>query len=149
LPLSEAVELVTFALEHGRQGDLFVRKAAAATIGNLAQAALNLFGAHCGTEVVGIRAGEKMHEVLVTAEEFARAEEFDEYYRIACEQGGNYDAYFTRGVHDSAFARDGYTSENARRLSVSEVETLLLKLPEIRAALAARPPSSKIARRAA
>jgi len=149
LPLSEAVELVTFALEHGRQGDLFVRKAAAATIGDLAQGTLNLFGADNDIQIVGIRAGEKMHEVLVTAEEFARAEEFDDYYRVSCQHGRNYDEFFTKGMHDSAFAREGYTSENARRLTVPEVEALLLRLPEIRAALEARGQQAKTTRRAA
>jgi UDP-N-acetylglucosamine 4,6-dehydratase len=131
LPLSEAVQLVTFAMQHGRQGDLFVRKAAAATVRDLAQALLNLFGAQNELRIVGVRAGEKMHEVLVTAEEFARVEEFDEYYRIPCRPGHNYDEFFTCGVHPSEFARDGYTSENAPRLSVSVIEELLLHLPEI------------------
>jgi UDP-glucose 4-epimerase len=138
LPLAEAVELVTFAIEHAGQGDMFVRKAAAATVGDLAQAMLNVFEAKNSVAVVGIRAGEKMHEVLVTAEEFARAEEFEEYYRIPCEHGRNYDQFFTLGAHSSAYAKDGYTSENARRLSVPEIEQLLLSLPDIRDALAAR-----------
>jgi UDP-N-acetylglucosamine 4,6-dehydratase/5-epimerase len=136
LPLSEAVELVTFAMEHGQPGDLFVRKASAATVGDLARATLNVFEANNAVETVGIRAGEKMHEVLVAAEEFARAEEFDDYYRIACHRGQNYDEFFTRGIQASAFAKDGYTSENARRLTVPDIEQLLLRLPEIRAALA-------------
>ena len=135
LPLSEAVELVTFAIEHGKQGDLFVRKAAAASVRDLAQALLNLFKARNPMQQVGIRAGEKMHEVLVTAEEFARAEEFDDYYRVFCEHGRDYDQFFSRGVRSSAFARDGYTSENAQRLSVEEVEALLLRLPEIQVEL--------------
>ena len=151
LPLSEAVELVTFALEHGQQGDLFVRKAAAATVGDLAQALLNLFEVCNPFEQVGIRAGEKMHEVLVTAEEFVRAEEFDNYYRIFCPHGHDYDQFFSRGIQSSAFARDGYTSENARRLTVQEVEQLLWRLPEIQEELTgwfshARP---KLARQAA
>jgi UDP-N-acetylglucosamine 4,6-dehydratase len=137
LPLAEAVELVTFALEHGRQGDMFVRKAPAATVRDLAQAMLNLFGATNELQIVGIRAGEKMHEVLVTAEEFARAQEFDDYYRIACQHGHNYDQFFTRGIQQSAFARDGYTSENAPRLTVPVIEELLLHLPEIQLELAA------------
>ncbi|MCI0492794.1 MAG: polysaccharide biosynthesis protein [Planctomycetes bacterium] len=139
LPLAEAVELVTFAMEHGAQGDMFVRKAATATVGDLAQALLNLFESHNPIQSVGIRAGEKMHEVLVTAEEFARAEEFDDYYRIFCQHGRDYDQFFTRGIRSSPFAREGYTSENARRLSLPEIEQLLLQLPEIRAELAAWP----------
>jgi UDP-glucose 4-epimerase len=149
LPLAEAVELVTFAIEHGNQGDLFVRKATAATVGDLAQATLNMFEVDNPIEVVGIRAGEKMHEVLVSAEEFARAEEFEEYYRIGCFRGRNYDEFFTRGIHAAAFVKDGYTSENAPRLSIPEIEQLLWRLPEIRSMLAARAPSSIVEGRAA
>jgi UDP-glucose 4-epimerase len=149
LPLAEAVELVTFAMQHAGQGDMFVRKAAAATVGELAQAMLNVFESKSGIEVVGIRAGEKMHEVLVTAEEFARAEEFDDYFRIPCQHGRNYDQFFTRGTHSSAFAKEGYTSENARRLAVTEIEQLLLGLPEIRDALEASAAQSRSRRRAA
>jgi UDP-glucose 4-epimerase len=149
LPLAEAVELVTFAMQHGDQGDFFVRKAAAATVGDLARAMLNLFHAENRLEIVGIRAGEKMHEVLITAEEFARAQEFDDYYRVGCNHGRNYDQFFTRGIHNAAFARDGYTSENARRLSLPEIEALLLRLPEIRQELAGRPVGKGVQWRAA
>jgi UDP-N-acetylglucosamine 4,6-dehydratase/5-epimerase len=149
LPLAEAVELVTFAMQHASQGDMFVRKAAAAAVGDLAQAMLNVFDVKNSIDVVGIRAGEKMHEVLVTAEEFVRAEEFTDYYRIPCQHGRNYDQFFTRGTHPSAFAKDGYTSENARRLTVPEIEQLLLSLPEIRDALEARTLQSHPWRRAA
>jgi UDP-glucose 4-epimerase len=138
LPLAEAVDLVIFAMRHGHQGDIFVRKAAAATVGDLARAVLNVFSVRQEVEVVGIRAGEKMHEVLITAEEFARAEEFADYYRVACNHGRDYDAFFTRGDQSAEFARSGYTSENAPRLSIPEIEQLLLRLPEIRAALDAR-----------
>jgi FlaA1/EpsC-like NDP-sugar epimerase len=149
LPLSEAVDLVTFAMQHGRQGDMFVRKAAAATVRDLAQALLNVFGAKNELQVVGIRAGEKMHEVLITAEEFVRAEEFEDYYRIASRHGHNYDEFFTRGMYQSAFARDGYTSENAPRLTVPVIEELLLHLPEIQRELAAVSPARSVPWRAA
>jgi UDP-glucose 4-epimerase len=149
LPLADAVDLVTFAIEHGRKGDLFVRKAPAATVRDLAQALLNLFGADNELQVVGIRAGEKMHEVVITAEEFARAEEFDDHYRIACPHGQNYDAFFTRGIHPSTFAREGYTSENAPRLTVPVIEELLVSLPEIQRELAAWPRERSVRWRAA
>ncbi|MEN0110517.1 MAG: polysaccharide biosynthesis protein [Planctomycetota bacterium] len=135
LPLSEAVRLVTFAMAHARQGDLFVRKAVAATVEDLAKALLSLFHATNPIKVVGVRAGEKMHEVLVTAEEMRRSEEFDEYYRVPCEGGRDYDRYFTHGDLAPEFAVDGYTSANARRLSVEETKDLLLELPEVRAEL--------------
>jgi UDP-N-acetylglucosamine 4,6-dehydratase len=140
---------VTFAMQHGRQGDMFVRKAAAATVRDLAQALLNVFGAKNELQVLGIRAGEKMHEVLITAEEFVRAEEFEDYYRIASRHGHNYDEFFTRGMYQSAFARDGYTSENAPRLTVPVIEELLLHLPEIQRELAAVSPARSVPWRAA
>jgi UDP-glucose 4-epimerase len=149
LPLAEAVDLVVFAMQHGNQGDIFVRKSAAATIGDLAQAVMNVFSAKHEIEIVGIRAGEKMHEVLITAEEFARAEDFDDYYRIACSHGRDYDAFFTRGDRLAEFARSGYTSENAPRLSIAEIEQLLLCVPEVRAAAEACAQESPRWRRAA
>lgn len=135
LPLSEAVKLVTFAMEHGRQGDLFVRKAVTATVEDLAKALLGLFNAPNPIDIVGIRAGEKLHEVLVTAEEITRSEEFDNYYRVPCEGGRDYNRYFSEGNIAPQFAQDGYTSENARQLSVKEVQDLLLQLPEVHAQL--------------
>lgn len=135
LPLAQAVRLVTFAMEHGRQGDLFVRKATASTVQELAEALLGLFEANNPIKVVGVRDGEKMHEVLVTAAEMARAEEFDDYYRVPCEGGRDYDRYFTKGDLAPRFASDGYTSENAYRLSIPEIQELLLQLPEVRAEL--------------
>lgn len=133
LPLAEAVELVVFAWQHGGQGDLFVQKSSAATVEDLARALLNLFEANNPIQTVGVRAGEKMHEVLVTAEEFARAEEFERYYRVRCHGGQNYDEYFTRGIQLTPYAEEGYTSQNAPRLRVPEIEQLLSRLPEIRA----------------
>lgn len=135
LPLSEAVKLVTFAMEFGQQGDILVRKATASTVQDLAQALKNLFKADNPIEVVGVRAGEKMHEVLLTPEELCRSQEFDEYYRVPCRAGGNYDDYFSRGDLSASHIRDGYTSENARRLTVQEIESLLLELPEVRCEL--------------
>ncbi|QDU87399.1 UDP-glucose 4-epimerase [Pirellulimonas nuda] len=135
LPLADAVTLVTFAMEHGEQGDLLVRKAPAATVQDLAEALLRLFEADNPIDVVGVRAGEKLHEVLVTAEELTRAQEFDDYYRVACDGDRDYDKFFVRGERSAAFARDGYTSENARRLSVDETAALLMELPEVRAEL--------------
>lgn len=135
LPLAEAVRLVTFAMQHGRQGDLFVRKATSATVQVLADALLGLFGADNPIDVVGVRAGEKLHEMLVTPEELVRAEEFDEYYRVPCEGGQDYDRYFTQGDTKSRFVTEGYTSANAYQLSVEETQELLLQLPEVRTEL--------------
>ncbi|MEM8863950.1 MAG: polysaccharide biosynthesis protein [Planctomycetota bacterium] len=132
LPLSEAVRLVTYAMEHGKQGDIFVRKATATSVETLAQAMLNLFGVSNPIEIVGVRAGEKMHEILVTAEELTRAEDQGEYYRVHSQRDCDYDDYFVRGLVSEEMAREGYTSENAPQLSVRQTEHLLLQLPEIR-----------------
>jgi UDP-glucose 4-epimerase len=123
-------------MENGRQGDLFVRKATSATVQVLAEALLSLFDASNPIEIVGVRAGEKLHEMLVTPEELTRAEEFEDYYRVPCEGGQDYDRYFTQGDRKSRFATEGYTSENAYRLSVEETRELLLALPEVQSELA-------------
>ena len=134
MPLGDAINLVLHALRNGRNGDLFIRKAPACEIGDLAQACLNLFGASNPVEIIGIRAGEKMHETLATAEEVARADDQGEYWRIPCDTGQSFDKYFVRG-----FAEIGNTlpfdSKNASRLSVNEVRNLLLSLLEIYAIL--------------
>jgi UDP-glucose 4-epimerase len=131
LPLADAVELVAFALEHGEPGDFFVRKAPAATVRDLAKGTLNLFGASNPIQSIGIREGEKMHEMLVTSEELVRSEDFPEYFRISCNQRRDYNDFFSRGVISARIAQEGYTSENAPQLSVQDVEQLLLRLPEV------------------
>lgn len=139
LPLAEAVKLVTFAMEHGQQGDLFVRKAPTATVEDLCTAVLNLFDVEHEVRMIGTREGEKLHEVLVTAEEIARAEEFDEYYRIPCHLRRDYVRYYSEGDVAQKYTEEGYTSENAQRLTVRQVEQLLLTLPEMQEELAAFP----------
>jgi UDP-glucose 4-epimerase len=132
LPLAEAVRLVTFAMEHGRPGDIFVRKARAATVETLAKAMLRLFKSPVSVEEIGTRAGEKVHEVLVSAEEMSRAEDCGEYYRVGTDCGRDWSRYFSQGDLTAQMLREGYTSENAPQLSVSQVESLLMELPEIR-----------------
>jgi UDP-glucose 4-epimerase len=149
LPLSEAVRLVTFALQEGQQGDLFVRKAVTATIADLAQAVMNLFEAPNEVKIVGVRAGEKKHEVLVTAEELSRGEEFEEYYRVSSTRDRDYNSFFTKGIEPCRFTEEGYTSANARRLSVREIEQLLLSLPSVTKELENWKPSELKIRRAA
>ena len=146
LPLYEAVELVAFALANGTPGDFFVKKAVGATVGDLAQAMKNLFRVDSDIKVIGVREGEKMHEVLLTGEELTRSEDFEDYYRIHASRERDYDAFFSEGQLDARFREEGYTSENAPRLSVAEIETLLMKLPEIRAELGeAETPAIRIA----
>jgi UDP-glucose 4-epimerase len=134
LPLKEAVELVLFALMNGESGEVFVRKSPASTVGDLAEACQNVFGVKGKVKTIGIREGEKLHETLLTREELMNSEEFDDYYRMRGERGFDYDDFFTRG-HGEQFPSEGYTSENTVRLSVKEIEALLMSTPEIKAEL--------------
>jgi UDP-glucose 4-epimerase len=136
LPLREAVGLVEFAFEHGRQGDVFVKKAPACTIGDLAEALCDIFKVDGDRKIIGIRHGEKIYETLATAEEIRRAQDMGDYYRIPMDTRDlNYAVYYTAGERIDTSIED-YHSHNTRRLSVSEVKELLLTLPEIRGALA-------------
>lgn len=137
MSLDEAVELVVFAFEHAHTGDIMVQKAPACTIGTLAQAVRELFGAKDDVRLIGIRHGEKLYETLLTNEECARAEDLGGFYRIPADQRDlNYEKYFTTGNT----ARSGlqeFNSQNTRILNVEEVKTALLKLRCIREELAA------------
>ncbi|NQU17142.1 MAG: polysaccharide biosynthesis protein [Candidatus Saganbacteria bacterium] len=135
MPLSIAVELVLFALKTGASGDVFVRKASSCTVGDLAQACINIFKADNKVVDVGIRDGEKMHETLVTQEELFVSQEFDDYYKICGDGKIDYDDFFTKG-HAGRIPQEGYNSKNASRLSIKEIEALLLSLPEINKELA-------------
>ena len=134
LPLPVAVELVLFALENGKSGEMLVRKSPAATVGDLAQACLNIFGAKNEIKTVGIREGEKLHETLLTMEELMNSEEFDQYFRVRGEKGIDYDDFFTKG-HGDKFPEDGYNSANTEQLDVKDIEKLLLSIEEIKAEL--------------
>lgn len=128
MTLSDAVDLVLYAFAHGEQGDLFVQKAPAATIETLAQAVLELKGSDLGVTTIGTRHGEKLFEVLVTAEEMLRAEDLPGFFRIPADNRNlNYDNYFSKGNPELGKI-DQYTSHNTRRLSVEEMKQLLLKL---------------------
>lgn len=128
MTLSDALDLVLYAFEHGEQGDLFVQKAPAATIETLAQAVLELKHSNLGTTIIGTRHGEKLFEVLVTAEEMMRAEELPGFFRIPADNRDlNYDNYFSKG--NPEFGKiEQYTSHNTHRLNVEEMKQLLLKL---------------------
>ena len=128
MTLSDAVDLVLYAFEHGEQADLFVQKAPAATIETLAQAVLELKHSNLGTTIIGTRHGEKLFEVLVTAEEMMRAEELPGFFRIPADNRDlNYDNYFGKG--NPEFGKiEQYTSHNTHRLNVEEMKQLLLKL---------------------
>ena len=128
MTLEDAVDLVLYAFEHGEQGDLFVQKAPAATIETLAQAVLELKDADSGVTTIGTRHGEKLFEVLVTAEEMMRAEDLPGFFRIPADNRDlNYDNYFSKG--NPEFGKiEQYTSHNTHRLNVEEMKQLLLKL---------------------
>lgn len=128
MTLEDAVDLVLYAFKHGEQGDLFVQKASAATIETLAQAILELKHSDLSTTIIGTRHGEKLFEVLVTAEEMMRAEDLSGFFRIPADNRDlNYDNYFSKG--NPEFGKiEQYTSHNTHRLNVEEMKQLLLKL---------------------
>lgn len=128
MTLEDAVDLVLYAFKHGEQGDLFVQKAPAATIETLAQAILELKHSDLSTTIIGTRHGEKLFEVLVTAEEMMRAEDLPGFFRIPADNRDlNYDNYFSKG--NPEFGKiEQYTSHNTHRLNVEEMKQLLLKL---------------------
>ncbi|MBR3167136.1 MAG: polysaccharide biosynthesis protein [Erysipelotrichaceae bacterium] len=133
--LDEAVDLVKFAFEHGNPGDLFVQKADACTIGDLAKAVQQLFG-DTGTSIIGTRHGEKLYETLMTREESLRSEDMGEYYRIAADSRDlNYDKFVVKGeVH--TMAEESYTSHNTKRLNVEETVQKLLTTDYVKEELA-------------
>ena len=118
--LDEAVDLVQFAFEHAYPGDLFVQKADASTIGDLAKAVQLLFG-DTGTRIIGTRHGEKLYETLLTAEERLRAEDMGQYFRVPADNRDlNYDKYFIKGQVKTQ-SDEAYTSHNTVRLNVDGV----------------------------
>lgn len=134
LPLPEAITLVLYAIQYGKNGEILVKKSPASTIGDLAQAMINIYNHSKGIRAIGIREGEKMHETLVTREELMRSVENDTFYRIKNLEKINYDAFYVSGK-DTILPEEGYTSSNTRRLSVEESMELLLSLEEIQQSL--------------
>jgi UDP-glucose 4-epimerase len=132
MSLDEAVELVLFAFEHGNSGDLFVNKAPAGTIGDLAQALKELCNADTEIKIIGTRHGEKLYETLCTREEMMKAEDMGDFYRVAADNRDlNYAKYFSEGEEDIAKIED-YHSHNTEQLGVEGMKGLLCKLPLIR-----------------
>jgi UDP-N-acetylglucosamine 4,6-dehydratase len=132
MSLDEAVELVLFAFEHGNSGDLFVNKAPAGTIGDLAQALKELCNANTEIKIIGTRHGEKLYETLCTREEMVKAEDMGDFYRIPADNRDlNYAQYFSEGEQDVATIED-YHSHNTEQLGVKGMKTLLSQLPLIR-----------------
>lgn len=132
MSLEDAVELVLFAFEHGNQGDLFVNKAPAGTINDLAQALKELCNAENKIDIIGTRHGEKLYETLCTREEMAKAEDMGEFYRIPADNRSlNYNQYFTEGEKDISMIQD-YHSHNTHQLDVKAMKELLSSLPLIK-----------------
>jgi len=135
MPLSSAVDLVLYALEHAQDGDTFIKKAPAATVKDLGLALMNVFGIQQSVKTIGIRHGEKMYETLLSAEELARSDDRDDYFRITMDSRSlDYSKYFTDGDR-SISEFEEFNSKNTRRLSVVEIESLLLSLPEVQSEL--------------
>lgn len=128
MTLDDAVDLVLYAFEHGQNGDLFVQKAPAATIGILAQAIIELAGSNSKIKVIGTRHGEKLYETLVTREEMAKSEDMGNYFRIPADNRDlNYDKYFVEGQQKISSIED-YHSHNTNRLDIEGMKKLLQKL---------------------
>jgi UDP-glucose 4-epimerase len=135
MSLEDSVDLVLHAFEHGRQGDIFVQKAPASTVGDLALALKELFKADNPIRVIGTRHGEKLYESLLSREEMAKADDIDRYYRVPMDARDlNYNKYFVEG-ETKVSGLDDYTSHNTERLDVEQVKALLLRLDYIRKAL--------------
>jgi UDP-N-acetylglucosamine 4,6-dehydratase len=128
MTLEDAVDLVLYAFQHGKNGDLFVQKAPAATLDTLAKSLIDLFKSNVKVRVIGTRHGEKLYESLVTREEMAKAEDIENYYRIPCDERDlNYNKYFIEG-EEKVSNYDDYHSHNTKQLDVNEMTQMLLKL---------------------
>ena len=128
MSLEDSVDLVLYAFQHGKQGDLFVQKAPASTVADLAQALKEVFKADSPIRVIGTRHGEKLYESLISREEMAKADDMGDYYRIPADNRDlNYAQFFSEGEEKIAQFED-YTSHNTEQLDVEQVKKLLLKL---------------------
>lgn len=137
MSLEDSVDLVLHAFEHGRQGDIFVQRAPACTVGDLADALKFLFRSGVHIEIIGSRHGEKLHETLVSREELAKAEDRGRYYRIPADNRSlHYETLQELGDPTADEAGD-YTSENTSRLSVDEIVEMLRSLEYIRSEMSA------------
>ncbi|MFE9201803.1 polysaccharide biosynthesis protein [Micromonospora sp. NPDC006431] len=140
MSLTDSVELVEHAFHNGRPGDVFIRKAAACTIGDLAEAVCQLFDVPFKLEVIGVRHSEKWDETLASREELSQAHDFGDFFRVPLDARDlNYALYVSEGALGEKATED-FNSANAPRLDVPQIMDLLRTLPEIRAELALRDP---------
>lgn len=132
MSLEDSVDLVLHAFEHGRQGDIFVQKAPASTIADLATSLTQIFRGDGDIKIIGTRHGEKLYESLVSREEMAKAEDRGRYFRIPADNRDlNYDKYILEGEPDANDV-DDYTSHNTERLSIEQIKQLLMTLDYVR-----------------
>jgi UDP-glucose 4-epimerase len=132
MTLEDAVDLVLYAFEHGKPGDIFVQKSPAATIQILAEAVIELYQQKTDLKIIGTRHGEKLFETLVNREEMVKATNLGDYFRIPADNRDlNYDQYFSEGIRNVSDFEE-YTSHNTHRLDKKEMMDLLLKLPSVR-----------------
>jgi UDP-glucose 4-epimerase len=132
MTLDDAVNLVVFAFQKGKPGDIFVQKSPAATIEVLAKALLELYNSKSPLKVIGTRHGEKLYETLVNREEIVKAEDLGDYYRIPADTRDlNYNRFFIEGETQISQIEE-YTSHNTYRMNIEEMKHLLLKLDFIR-----------------
>lgn len=137
MSLDESVDLVLYAFANAKQGDLFVQKAPASTVADLAEAIKQIFNSHAPVRIIGTRHGEKLYESLISREEMAKAEDMGEYYRIPADNRDlNYAQFFSEGEERIA-EFDDYTSHNTKRLDVEQIKDRLLKLDFIQDELSA------------
>lgn len=132
MTLDDAVDLVLFAFNNGKQGDIFVQKSPASTIEILALALKELYNANNPIKIIGTRHGEKLYEVLVNREDMVKADDMGDFYRVPADTRDlNYESYFSEG-NDDVGKVDDYHSHNTERLDLEGTKNLLLKLDSIR-----------------
>ena len=135
MSLEESVNLVLYAFKHAKQGDIFIQKAPASTILDLAVALKELFSAKNSIQIIGTRHGEKLYETLLSREEMSLVKDKGFYYQIPIDNRDlNYEKYFIKGEKKVSLSSD-YTSHNTKRLNIEEIKKILLKLDFIKKAL--------------
>ena len=128
MTLDDAVDLVLYAFQHGKNGDLFVQKAPAATLDILAKSLISIYNSKVKIRIIGTRHGEKLYETLVTREEMAKSIDMGAYYRVPCDSRDlNYDKYFVEGEKE-IYKIEDYHSHNTKQLDLEGMKELLLKL---------------------
>ncbi len=132
MSLKDSVKLVLYAFNHGKQGDIFVQKAPAATMHDLSRALSEIFNKKLKTKIIGTRHGEKLFETLVSREEMVKASDLGNFFCIPNDSRDlNYDKYFISGDSNITLSRD-YTSHNTKLLNIHEIKKILLKLDFIK-----------------